>query len=205
MSGPSDKARDHVSTVAAAFDERAATYDASALHRELAEAVAEFAHLSDARVVLDIATGTGLVLRAIASREPSARLVGLDISRGMLMIARAALPEGQFIEAAAEQLPMADGSVDLITCVTAMHLIADPDIVFAEFARALAPQGRLVLATFEPMPTGSPVARPYRTNHSAFQSAQLVALAAAPSGLTLRRSATGSYGGEACLLTELSR
>jgi ubiquinone/menaquinone biosynthesis C-methylase UbiE len=194
-----------VSTVAAAFDERAATYDASALHRELAEAVVEFAHLSEARVVLDIATGTGLVLRAIASREPSARLVGLDISRGMLMIARAALPESQFIEAAAEQLPMADGSVDLITCVTAMHLIADPDIVFAEFARALAPQGRLVLATFEPMPTGSPVARPYRTNHSAFQSAQLVARAAAPSGLTLRRSATGSYGGEACLLTELSR
>lgn len=195
----------HASAVAAAFDQRAAAYDDGALHRDLADAVARFASAAGARTVLDAATGTGLVLRALASPGPPTRLVGVDISAGMLKVARAALPGGRFIAASAERLPVAGGAVDLVTCVTAMHLMADPDAVFTEFARVLAARGRLVLATFQQAPDRSLADRPYRTDHPRFATADRVARAAAPAGFSVARSATGLYGGQRCLLTELTR
>lgn len=195
---------DHASSVAAAFDQRAATYDDSALHRDLADAVARFAPTAGARTVLDAATGTGLVLRAIRSRGSAARLIGADISTGMLEVARAAFPAAQFLKASAERLPVADGSVDLVTCVTAMHLMDEPEAVFAEFARVLAPDGRLVLATFQQAPDRSCADRPYRTSHPRFATVDLVAREAAPAGFTLSRSATGTYAEQRCLLTELA-
>lgn len=195
----------HASAVAAAFDRRAATYDDGALHRDLAAAVARFASADGARTVLDAATGTGLVLRAIAYLGPAARLIGVDISAGMLEVARAALPDGRFIAASAERLPVAGDSVDLVTCVTAMHLMVEPDAVFTEFARVLAAHGRLVLATFQQAPDRSLADRPYRTDHPRFATSDLVARAAAPVGFSVARSATGLYGGQRCLLTELTR
>lgn len=195
---------DHASTVAAAFDQRAATYDDNALHRDLADAVARFAPAAGVRTVLDAATGTGLVLRAIAARDSRARLIGADISAGMLEVARAALPTGQFLKASADRLPLRDCSVDLVTCVTAMHLMAEPGAVFAEFARVLAAGGRLVLATFQQAPDRSRPDRPYRTIHPRFATADLVAAEAAPAGFTVTRSATGTYAEQHCLLTDLA-
>lgn len=195
---------DQASTVAAAFDQRAATYDDNALHRDLADAVARFVPACGIETVLDVATGTGLVLRAIASRYSPARLIGVDISPGMLEVARAALPTGQFLKASADRLPVTDGSVDLVTCVTAMHLMAEPETVFAEFARVLAADGRLVLATFQQAPDRSCADRPYRTSHPRFATAALVAQEAAPAGFTVSRSAAGTYGEQHCLLTELT-
>lgn len=193
-----------MSTVAHAFDERATTYDESALHRDLAAAVARFAHATKARVVLDVATGTGLVLRALAERGRPAQLTGIDVSTGMLQAARARLPNAALIQARAEQLPVRDAAVDLVTCVTALHLVSEPNHVFNEFARVLAPGGRAVLATFQTAPDNSLRDRPYRTNHAAFATPDLIARAAAPAGFTLTRTASGQYGGETCLLTELA-
>ena len=194
---------DQLSTVTASFDNRASTYDASVMHRDLAYAVADFAALDGVRVVLDVATGTGLVLRAIAARDPHVHLIGVDISAGMLEVAREKLPTGKLVEGRAEQLPVRDGTIDLVTCVTAMHLMADPGVVFAEIARAMTPRGRLVLATFRPPPGRSGANQPYRTDHAAFQTADLVAAAAAPAGFAVSRNATGRYGDDVCLLTEL--
>lgn len=203
VSGEPCRVTDQLSAVAASFDNRAPAYDASVLHRDLAYAVADFAALDGVRVVLDVATGTGLVLRAIAARDAHVRLIGVDISAGMLEVARDELPAGKFIEGRAEQLPVRDATIDLVTCVTAMHLMADPGVVLAEIARAMAPRGRLLLATFQPPPGRPGTSRPYHTNHAAFQTADRVAAAAAPAGFAVSRSATGRYGGEACLLTEL--
>ncbi|NYI45696.1 ubiquinone/menaquinone biosynthesis C-methylase UbiE [Nocardioides aromaticivorans] len=144
--------------VAAHYDARAATYDASGMHRDLAALVAERAPDLGDGLVVDVATGTGLVLRAIATRRPEARLVGVDLSPGMLAVARTALPRAQFVQADAAALPVAGESVDLMTCVTALHLLAEPELAFDEWARVLRPGGRLVTATFG-ADTGGP-ARP---------------------------------------------
>lgn len=56
---------DPLAAIRTAFDERAAIYDE---HHAVAEAAAKFAVLDSVRDVLDIATGTGLALRAIRTR-----------------------------------------------------------------------------------------------------------------------------------------
>lgn len=143
--------------VAAHYDARAATYDASGMHRDLADLVAEQAGEVGAGLVVDVATGTGLVLRAIASRHPEARLVGVDLSAGMLAVAREALPQAQLVQADATALPVAHESASLVTCVTALHLLAEPQVAFDEWARVVRRGGRLVTATFA-ADTGGPAA-----------------------------------------------
>ena len=63
-----------------AFDGRATTYDEDVMHRAVAAEVASFAALEDVTAALDVATGTGLVLRALHDRAPRLRLIGADIS-----------------------------------------------------------------------------------------------------------------------------
>ena len=194
------------------FDSRAGEYDDNAMHRELAAAVADFADLEGVGTVLDVATGTGLALRALAARHPSSlKLVGVDLSPGMLAVARRELPQAEFIEGEAERLPVADASADLVTCVTALHIFADPLAVFEEFARVLAPEGTLVTASFAHGPDhghghgpGAPNTPGYEPNHAPFQTAEALAATAAPAGFVVTRWEYATFGDDACLLAELA-
>jgi ubiquinone/menaquinone biosynthesis C-methylase UbiE len=142
--------------IAARFDGRAGKYDQSAMHRRLATAVAGAVAGSQPRPmnVLDVATGTGLVLRALAALPTSDDLTmtGIDISDGMLAVARAELPSAQFINSDAAALPFEDASFDLVTCVTALHLLPDASAALREWRRVLRPDGRIVTASFSVAP-----------------------------------------------------
>lgn len=224
---------DLLAAVRARFDGRAAEYDESAMHRELAAAVAAFADLDGVRDVLDVATGTGLVLRALASRDGALRLTGIDLSGGMLAVARAALPGAELVEADATVLPFGDDAFDLVTCATGVHLFPDADAAIAEWARVLRPGGRVVTATFgEIDPSqhggrpGAAVApdaaragghgaghhgadhhgaepAPYPTHHERFRTPELLAEAVAPAGLHLTRHAWWTHGDDRILLADL--
>jgi SAM-dependent methyltransferase len=139
---------DLLAAVRARFDGRAAEYDRSEMHRELAAAVAEFADLDGVRDVLDVATGTGLVLRALRARDGALRLTGIDLSGGMVEVARAELPDAELVEGDATVLPFGDGEFDLVTCATGLHLFPEADAAVAEWVRVLRPGGRAVTATF---------------------------------------------------------
>lgn len=134
--------------IAAMFDGRAAGYDESAFHRALAQRVVEFSGAAAADSVLDVATGTGLVLRAVPA-SPSRRLAGVDVSAGMLAVARERLPEAELVLVdAAGPLPFAPASFRLITCVTALHLLPDPEAALRSWRPLLADDGRVVIAGF---------------------------------------------------------
>jgi ubiquinone/menaquinone biosynthesis C-methylase UbiE len=135
--------------IAARYDGRAATYDDGDPHHLIAEAVAEFVDPAGVRDVLDAATGTGLVLRALRPRlDDDARLTGVDLSSRMLEVARAQTPNATLLVGDATALPFDDGSFDLVTCVTAIHLMPDASAALREWARVLRPTGRIVIATF---------------------------------------------------------
>ncbi|MGF6824512.1 ubiquinone/menaquinone biosynthesis C-methylase UbiE [Microbacterium sp. ZKA21] len=195
---------DRLGVVRDAFDRRAATYDESVMHRELAACVADFAELVGVRDVLDIATGTGLVLRALRARAADLRLTGVDISPGMLDVARQHLPRATWVEADVAALPVPDCSADLITCVTALHAIPDTRAALTEWRRVLRADGRAVTATFaEERPRVARVHRnPYPSDHEPFGSAQRLTEVAAATGFRVTRTMTWADTDDALLVAE---
>jgi ubiquinone/menaquinone biosynthesis C-methylase UbiE len=92
------------------------------------------------RRALDVGTGTGAAARVVAGRWPDAEILGVDLSPGMIEQAQRQAGANQRYEVGdASALPVADGSIDLVTMVNAIPF-------FDELARVLAPGGALVVA-----------------------------------------------------------
>lgn len=186
-----------------AFDARAATYDESTMHRDVATAVVDFADLTEVGDALDVATGTGLVLRTLARRSPAISLTGIDLSAGMLEVAKKHLPAAAFIQADAAQLPLGNASVDLITCVTGLHVIPDTAAALSEWRRVLRPHGRAVSATFLADERRTSVRSPhkYPANHRPFETLDQLTTAAAH-GFTITRSTVWTDDVDRLLIAE---
>jgi demethylmenaquinone methyltransferase/2-methoxy-6-polyprenyl-1,4-benzoquinol methylase len=101
--------------------------------------------------VLDVATGTGLVARELASKN--LRVVGLDQSPSMLLrgaaaTARAGLGDRvRFVLGQAQALPFPDEAFDAITFTYLLRYVDDPAATLRELVRVLRPGG--VLAGLE--------------------------------------------------------
>lgn len=91
--------------------------------------------------VVDIAVGTGLVAReAVAITGKESDIIGVDVSAGMLAVARSKLGI-HLIQGAAEQLPLADSTMDFLTMGYALRHVSDLRSAFGEFHRVLRPGG----------------------------------------------------------------
>lgn len=100
--------------------------------------------------VLDVATGTGRLPRALL-RQPAfeGRVIGLDLSRGMLE--EAVRHTAQFadrltyIHQSASRLPFVANTFDAVTCIEALEFMPDPLQVLQELVRVLRPGGVLLV------------------------------------------------------------
>jgi demethylmenaquinone methyltransferase / 2-methoxy-6-polyprenyl-1,4-benzoquinol methylase len=101
--------------------------------------------------VLDVATGTGLVARELASKN--VRVVGLDqspamVARGVEAVRRRGLHERvRFTIGQAQALPFADDSLDAVTFTYLLRYVDEPAATVAELVRVLRPGG--VMASLE--------------------------------------------------------
>ncbi len=109
------------------------------------------ARVQDGESVLDVATGTGLILAELVKRNPTGFNAGIDISTGMLQKARARLKNNpahvELKQGSAFAIPYPDATFDLLTngyMFDLMPVEAMPRIL-AEYRRVLKPGGRLVL------------------------------------------------------------
>ena len=101
------------------------------------------------RWAVDIGTGAGFT--AFAMAEVSENVVASDITQPMLrqvkrLSGERGLPNVRLAQNAAESLPFADGSLDLITCRKAGHHFRDFEAALNEVQRTLRPGGSLVMA-----------------------------------------------------------
>ena len=96
--------------------------------------------------VLDVGCGSGLTLVLAARRGavPS----GLDISPGLLGIARERLPDAELREGDMESLPFGDAAFDAVVGVNAFQFAGDPRRALREAARVARPGGRVVASLF---------------------------------------------------------
>jgi len=94
-------------------------------------------------VLLDLACGTGDLCELARAR--GARVLGVDFAGVMLTAASERQPDATLIQADGAALPLADGTITVVTSGFALrNFVALPE-VFAELARVMAPGGRLAL------------------------------------------------------------
>jgi arsenite methyltransferase len=110
------------------------------------------ADLHEGETVLDLGSGAGADVLISARRVgPSGRAIGLDMTQEMLELARANAAEAgvenvEFLEGYLEDIPLADGSVDVVISNCVINLAADKRVVLAEAARVLRPGGRFAVS-----------------------------------------------------------
>ena len=98
-------------------------------------------------VVLDVATGTGMVARALGERY-GCRVIGLDQSADMLRAAAARDGHIGLVRGRAEWLPFPDVSFDHLTFTYLLRYVDDPAAVMRELARVVRPGGRVAAVDF---------------------------------------------------------
>jgi SAM-dependent methyltransferase len=98
--------------------------------------------------LLDVGCGSGLALRIAADR--GATVTGLDASSALLEHARRRVPGAPLVQGELEELPLADGSFDVVTGFNSFQYAARPAAALAEAARVLAPGGCLLYLNWAP-------------------------------------------------------
>jgi ubiquinone/menaquinone biosynthesis C-methylase UbiE len=115
----------------------------------------DIAEVVAGEAVLDVGCGTGTLALAAKRRAGASGYVrGIDASEEMIDRARAksagcGLPV-TFEVAAAQSLPFADATFDVVLCSLAVHHLPDDDRVgaLAEMRRVLKPEGRALIVEF---------------------------------------------------------
>ncbi|MCA0900368.1 MULTISPECIES: malonyl-ACP O-methyltransferase BioC [Microbulbifer] len=140
-------------SVARAFGRAAASYDAAA-HLQRAVCRELLSRAPEHRVprrILDLGSGTGYGSELLRKRFPDAEIIALDIAPQMLQFARAHRPvSNAYVAADAEQLPLADGCIDLVFSSFALQWCYRLPQLFAEIRRVLAPAGDVLISTLLP-------------------------------------------------------
>lgn len=140
--------------VANLFDDIAPVYDrlntvmTVGLDRGWRRAAVVEARVGAGDTVADVACGTGKLTAALAERVgPFGRVIGVDLSDGMLELARAEyrdIVQVEFRHGDALDLPIDDDEVDAATIAFGMRNLADFEAGFRELGRIVRPGGRVV-------------------------------------------------------------
>jgi malonyl-CoA O-methyltransferase len=139
--------------VAQAFSRAAESYDSVAqLQRAIADRLLQWLPEEVEGNLLDLGCGTGYAAPHLHACYPESPLLHLDLAHGMLTFAREqrSVPGAFYLCGDAEQLPLADASVELIWSSLAVQWCEQPDRLMTELARVLKPGGRCLLATLGP-------------------------------------------------------
>jgi phosphatidylethanolamine/phosphatidyl-N-methylethanolamine N-methyltransferase len=101
--------------------------------------------------VLDVGTGTGLIIPWIAAKLSTGKVVGIDISEKMLRKAEERVQrlglssKAEFRREDAEAMTFGNATFDKVIATYTLTTIPDPEAMLKEISRVLKPGGTLVL------------------------------------------------------------
>ncbi|MFW3352541.1 bifunctional demethylmenaquinone methyltransferase/2-methoxy-6-polyprenyl-1,4-benzoquinol methylase UbiE [Aliarcobacter butzleri] len=107
----------------------------------------------DIEKIVDVACGTGdmILFWQQVAKENSINLkniIGVDPSVGMMEVGKKKLPDVEFIEAYATQMPLIDKSADIISISYGIRNVVQRQEAFDEFARVLKKDGLVIINEF---------------------------------------------------------
>jgi demethylmenaquinone methyltransferase/2-methoxy-6-polyprenyl-1,4-benzoquinol methylase len=120
------------------------------------------------KTVLDIATGTG-DLALLMAKTSAEKIIGLDISAGMLEVGRKKIASAnlsdkiEMVLADSEAMPFEDNSFDAITVAFGIRNFEHLDLGLKEILRVLKPNGVFVV-----LETSNPTQAPYKQGYSLY-------------------------------------
>ncbi len=130
--------------------------EVAVLQREVEARLLEQLAVLEAKVparILDVGAGPGRASGAMKKRWPKSEVIALDLALPML---REVPKQTRFwrpirrVCAEATQLPIADGSIDLIFSSLCLQWVPDLPTALSEFRRVLREDGLLLFSTFGP-------------------------------------------------------
>ena len=99
-------------------------------------------------LLLEIAAGTGVLTRELATAIPAAQVTATDLNAAMVEFGSRRVPLAAWQEADALRLPFDDQRFDLVICQFGVMFFPDKPAAFREMRRVLAPGGRLLFSTW---------------------------------------------------------
>jgi demethylmenaquinone methyltransferase/2-methoxy-6-polyprenyl-1,4-benzoquinol methylase len=117
--------------------------------------------------ILDIATGTGDLAIKFAEKTSATKIIGLDLSEGMLSIARKKVADTElkntieFIKGDSEALPFKDNMFDAITVSFGIRNFENLEKGLSEVLRVIKPKGLLIILETS-VPTKFPFKQGYQ-------------------------------------------
>ncbi|HYK70680.1 MAG TPA: class I SAM-dependent methyltransferase [Streptosporangiaceae bacterium] len=112
---------------------------------DLVASVLDLAGLTGQEIVTEIGCGNGPYLAGLSRRGHMGRLLGVDLSPGMLATTRAAVPSAAVTVGDAQRLPLSDGAADVVLAPHMLYHVPDRAAAIAEFRRVTKPGGRLLV------------------------------------------------------------
>ncbi len=104
-------------------------------------------------MLLDLATGSGVLAASLARACPGLRIIGADFCPPMLQRARASGRLTRLVAADGLRLPFANGAFDAVTVAFGLRNMASWEEALREMRRVLKPGGRLLVLDFS-LPRG---------------------------------------------------
>ena len=112
-----------------------------------------FYNKQDVPKIVDVACGTGDMIDYWQKTAKNnginlQNVIGVDPSVGMMEVAKKKLPDVEFIESGAAQMPLDNDSADVISISYGIRNVVERQEAFNEFARVLKKDGLVVILEF---------------------------------------------------------
>ena len=112
---------------------------------DLVATVLDLAGLTGRETIADIGCGNGIYLAGLARRGHLGRLLGVDLSPGMLAAARVRAPDTGLLVGDAAALPLADGVTDVSLAPHMLYHVPDRQAAVRELRRITRSGGQVLV------------------------------------------------------------